>query len=326
MVQHVGHTYKDFISKINNVYYHDTLRSVGYRRNESRISIFIQNIFTKAIITIEIFIERKNYTIPQNPKIYYSLKDTANANAISQSNENYKPQKKFTQIQISVENHKPILKKDSQNPKMFSSTKKIINAFFNITLENQMAIPLPLQNENEIKLSIPQQSQNIPEKENSEPKIEIIKEKIIHDKQIDKSDSKNKLTKNNGENNNEIQNKNQNSSSKNFKIGIGLGIGFLAAGLISGILFYLFLSTLAAIATAASLITIAVIAITATFIDRHRDKKAENKYFKLKSEKLSEEKIKKQIPKDLLWRKKWCDRFSVQPESEEQNATNDITY
>ncbi len=311
VVQHVGHTSKDFIGKINCVYYHDTLRSVGYRTNESRISIFIQNIFTKVIITIEIFIERENYTIPQNPKIYYSLKDTADANAISQKNINYEPKKKFKQIQIKVENHEPILKKDSQNPKMFSSTKKIINAFFNTTLENQMAIP--------------QQPQIIHEGKNSESKIEIIKEEIIHDKQIDESNSKNKLPKNKNENENEIQNENQNSAY--FKICIGLGIGFLAAGLISGILFYLFLSTIAAIATAASLITIAAITITATFIDRHRDKKAENKYFKLKSENLSNEEIKKQMPKDFVFlRKKWRDRFSDQPESEEQSTTNNITH
>lgn len=70
-------------------------------------------------------------------------------------------------------------------------------------------------------------------------------------------------TSNTNENDDKNSNKheptNKNSALKNFKIGTYLGIGFLSAALIFGILFYVFLSTIAAIATAASLITIAVI-------------------------------------------------------------------
>ncbi len=69
---------------------------------------------------------------------------------------------------------------------------------------------------------------------------------------------------------------NQNSFSKNFKIGIGFGIGFLSAALIFGILFYLFLSTIAAISTTASLITIAVITMISAKIIHN--KKMKTKY------------------------------------------------
>lgn len=130
---------------------------------------------------------------------------------------------------------------------------------------------------------------------------------------------------NDDKNSNKNEPTNKNSTPKNFKLGIGLSITFATLAIISGALIFLS-GFFIYFVIPATIFTIAAIATSSKTTDMYRDEKAENKYFKLKSEKLSEEEIKKQIPKDLLWRKKWRDRFSVQPESEEQNATNDITY
>ncbi len=151
------------------------------------------------------------------------------------------------------------------------------------------------------------------------------KSDTIENDNLEVTENTSSTNENDDKNSNKNEPTNKNSTPKNFNLGIGLSITFATLAIISGALIFLS-GFFIYFVIPATIFTIAAIATSSKTTDMYRDEKAENKYFKLKSEKLSEEEIKKQIPKDLLWRKKWRDRFSVQPESEKQDTTKDKTY